>query len=131
MLRIFLCFFFLSLPLEGCYSQEQQGVESSKEDDGKYTWDFGKVKEGETATHTFILENGSNKDIRIKDVTSSCGCTASDLSTKIIFPGEEAKIGVRFNSKGYSGQVKQYVYVHTDDPINPIVRFIIKADVVK
>lgn len=130
MLRVFLFLFFLSLPLQGPYAQERQAV-SRTEDAAQHTWDFGKVKEGEVASHTFVLRNNSDKEVRINDVSSSCGCTASSVSTKIIFPGEEAKIEVKFNSKGYSGDVKQYVYVHTDDPVNPITRFIIKANVVK
>jgi hypothetical protein len=49
-------------------------------------------------------------------------------------PGEYAIIGiikVKLDTKGYSGPVKQFVYVRTDDIDNLLIKYIIKAEVVK
>ena len=137
MIRIVLLLVFLFSSLQLCYSAD--GVETagqvkqSPQDEmpESYTWDFGQVKEGEIPEHSFTLENKSDKTLTIKDVNTSCGCTASRVDKKILAPGEATTIDVKFKSKGYSGAVKQYVYVHTDSIDKPILKFTIKADVIK
>jgi hypothetical protein len=43
-------------------------------------FDFGKVKQGEVLKHTFSLKNDSTKNVlNIKNVHTSCGCTASEV----------------------------------------------------
>ena len=118
-----------------------------KETIDPYTWDFGQVREGQIVKHAFRLQNESDKTITIKDTHTSCGCTTSEIKKRVLRPGESAEIGVSFNSKGYSGEVKQFIYVNTDDIDtstslgingersrtidNPVIRFIIKAEVIK
>lgn len=97
----------------------------------KNTWDFGKVKEGQVFKHEFILKNDSDKALAIKGVNTSCGCTASQVKKKVLKPQESTSLEVTFNSKGYSGPVKQFVYVNTDDVDKPVIRFIIKAEVMR
>ncbi len=92
-----------------------------------FTWDFGKVKEGTILRHNFIFKNESEKNIKIKKLTSSCGCVVSYVKKKALAPQESAIIEVSFKTKGYSGQVSQFVYVNTDNPDNPIVKFTVRA----
>lgn len=96
-----------------------------------YTWDFGRVKHGEVAAHSFTLKNNSKKALKITAVNTSCGCTVSGVKKKILLPGESTPVEIKFNSKGYSGDIQQFTYVNTDDIDNPVIRFIIKAHVVK
>ncbi len=102
------------------YSQEENLV-----------WDFGQVKEGSISRHVFSLRNNPGNTLNIKEVSSSCGCTISKVRRRVLAPGEATSIEVSFNSKGYSAGTQQYVYVHTDSLDNPIIRFIIKANVIK
>ncbi len=137
MTKMILVLLFLFFPLRGCYAQNQgeiagKGAAASQtEIPDAYTWDFGQVKEGELLKHDFVLKNESDKTLTIKDVNTSCGCTISQVKKKILLPADSTAIEVRFDSKGYSGAAKQYVYVHTDSLDKPIIRFIIKADVVR
>ncbi len=94
-------------------------------------WDFGKVKQGEIAAHNFTLKNDSDKTLNIKSVNTSCGCTVSEVKKKVLLPGESTTLEVKFNSKGYSGNVQQFAYVNTDRTVDPIIRFTVKANVVK
>jgi hypothetical protein len=96
-----------------------------------FTFDFGKVKEGEVLKHEFILKNEASKILNIKDVNTSCGCTVSEVEKKSLSAGESTVIKVKFNSRGYSGPTQQYIYIHTDNLDNPVIRYIIKAEVVK
>jgi hypothetical protein len=95
------------------------------------SWDFGIVKEGQVLQHDFVIKNESGRELNIKDVNTSCGCTVSKAKNKTLKPQESTVIEVKFNSKGYSGKVKQYVYVNTDSLDNPLLRYIITAEVVK
>jgi hypothetical protein len=94
-------------------------------------WDFGQVKQGEVLKHDFLLKNDTVDVLKINSINTSCGCTASQADKQEILPGESATINVTFNSHGYLGEVKQFVYVNTDNADLSIVRFIIKAQVVK
>ena len=100
-------------------------------DESLYTWDFGKVQQGDIAKHNFTFKNETTATLHIKDINTSCGCTVSQVKKKTLLSGEETLIEVRFNSKGYSGGVKQFIYVHTDNLDKPLTRYIIKAEVVK
>jgi len=124
---------FLSFLIMACATQpDYQASESAPEQKADpYSWDFGQVKESEVLKHTFVLKNESEKTLTIKDVNTSCGCTASKVEKKILLPGESTQIEVRFKTKGYSGLTQQYIYVHTDSLDKSIIRFIIKADVIK
>ncbi|OGX46186.1 MAG: hypothetical protein A3G38_01675 [Omnitrophica WOR_2 bacterium RIFCSPLOWO2_12_FULL_51_8] len=125
-----LLFFFAAVP---AFTQDhpQPAAELVAPAADPNTYDFGQVREGSVQRHSFVLENKTAKVLTIKDTSTSCGCTASVVKDKTLKPGESTQIEVKFNSRGYSGQVKQFVYVATDDLDNPVVRYIIKADVVK
>lgn len=94
-------------------------------------WDFGKVKQGEVLKHDFLFKNKTLGILKITGVNTSCGCTASQSDKKTLKPGESTAIKVSFNSRGYSGAVQQYVYVNTDNVDSAIIKFVIKAEVVK
>ncbi|MDP2928206.1 MAG: DUF1573 domain-containing protein [Candidatus Omnitrophota bacterium] len=94
-------------------------------------WDFGKVKQGTVLKHDFILKNEVNDILRINNIHTSCGCTASESDKKSLMPQESTTIKVTFNSHGYSGPVTQFVYVHTDNTDLAIIKFTIKAQIVK
>jgi len=124
----------VSAQIPASSQSQEKSVEQSKakeQVDEKYTWDFGKAKEGDILTHTFILKNESSKTLNIKNVNTSCGCTTSEVKKTSLEPGESTDIEVKFNSKGYLGPVQKFIYVNTDDVDNPVIRLIIKADVIK
>ena len=96
---------------------------------GHDTWDFGKVKQGASLTYEFSFKNDGGTKLNIKNVETSCGCTAALVSANTVDPGQEGKIKVTFNAGGYSGPVAKYIYVDTDDPGQPRVQLKITADV--
>jgi len=104
---------------------------AEKEKTDLYLWDFGQVKEGAVLKHEFILKNETSDILEINNIHTSCGCAVSESSKKSLLPQGSTVITVSFNSKGYSGPVTQFVYVHTDNADIQIVKFTIKADVVK
>jgi hypothetical protein len=94
-------------------------------------WDFGQVQQGEVLKHDFLFKNETADVLKINSIKTSCGCTASQADKQEILPGESTKISVTFDSHKYLGEVKQFVYVNTDNADLSVVRFIIKVQVVK
>ena len=112
------------------FAQEAQGNLQSKASD-PYQWDFGRVKQGDILEHDFVLKNESSDILEIGNIHTSCGCAVSQASKKSLLPQDSTTIKVTFKTKGYSGSVKQFVYVHTDSADLSIVKFTIKAMIVK
>ncbi len=102
---------------------------AQEEESGPRVWDFGKIPAGTKAQHVFVFKNEGAQKLTIKNVSTSCGCTASKVDKTELKPGEETEINVTFNSSAYNGPVKQFVYVNTDSTTEPLVRFTVKADV--
>jgi Protein of unknown function (DUF1573) len=98
---------------------------------GANEWDFGRVNQGVVLKHDFTFKNETPGILKITGINTSCGCIASQAEKKSLPPGESAVINVAFNSKGYSGAVKQFIYVNTDNVGLPVIRFIVKAEVIK
>jgi hypothetical protein len=128
---LILLIFFAPLVLFSCVSTEQHNLNESNTAADTRIWNFGQVKEGVVLEHSFILRNSWDKPLAISGMHTSCGCTVSEAPKKNLLPGEHTPINVKFHTQGYSGMVEQYVYVHTDDAMEPIIKFSIKAELVK
>ncbi len=92
-------------------------------------FDFGDMVQGEKKEHTFSLTNNGKSDLIIRNVRSSCGCTAVAPSKKVIAPGETAPIKVTFDSRGKRGRQSKSITVITNDPKNPTATLRISSNV--
>jgi hypothetical protein len=90
---------------------------------------FGKIKQGAEASYEFVFRNDGDAPLTIKNVETSCGCTAALVSDRKVPPGKSGKIKVVFNSLGYAGEVTKYVFVDSDDPATPRAQLKISAAV--
>jgi hypothetical protein len=79
-------------------------------------WNFGKVKQGDVLSHEFVFVNEGDATLVIQKVSTSCGCTAALVSADKIQPGNEGRIEIKFDTRGYGGQVRKLVYVDSNDP---------------
>ncbi len=91
--------------------------------------DFGRLKQRETKTGEFIFRNVGNKDLKVSEIRSSCGCASGklDIKNKVVPPRGEGKIIVTFKSENYMGGITETIYLHTNDPENSRVPIKIKA----
>lgn len=96
-------------------------------------FDFGTVYEGATVIHIYKFKNIGQGVLKIKNIRSSCGCTAVSLTSKEIEPGGTGEIKATFNSKNFKVRITKKIYVHSNDPNEPIVTLeitgIVKVDV--
>jgi hypothetical protein len=93
------------------------------------SYDFGAMKQGDKKDYTFELSNDGKSDLMIRNVRSSCGCTAVAPSKKVIAPGETVPIKVTFDSKGKRGRQSKSVTVITNDPKTPTTTLRISSNI--
>jgi len=92
-------------------------------------WNFGKISQGKSVSHEFVFTNEGDAPLVIKKVSTTCGCTAALVSAEKIAPGAEGKIEVKFDTRGYGGQVGKLVYVDSNDPKEPQKQLEITAEI--
>ena len=91
--------------------------------------DFGKMEQGEVLTHIFVFKNEGDETLKIRKITTSCGCTAALLSDKEVVPGEEGEIKITFNTRGFEGKNTKYIDVESNDPAQPRKRLTVSAEI--
>ncbi|TVR70700.1 MAG: DUF1573 domain-containing protein [Marinilabiliales bacterium] len=93
-------------------------------------FNFGTLKQGETAEHSFLFTNTGESELIIRAVRSGCGCTAIDPEKTLLQPGDTSSIGAVFNSRGLRGRQSKTITVITNDPRNPVVVLRVTGEVV-
>ena len=83
------------------------------------SFDFGDIKPGTKNEHVFNMKNTGKMNLIIRDVKSSCGCTAVSPPKNIVGAGETVPLKVVFDSTGKSGRQNKTITVITNDPKNP------------
>ena len=79
-------------------------------------FDFREIPEGKTVENTFTILNKGRKDLIIRSVTASCGCTTEKLSSNTIPPGGTAELKVSFDSQQKTGMQNKIITVISNDP---------------
>lgn len=91
--------------------------------------DIGTMAQATTKEVEFKYRNEGKRDLNIRLVKPSCGCTAVQQGSMVIKPGQESSIKASFNSSAYEGKITKSIYVYTDDPKNSEVVLFLNADV--
>lgn len=85
-------------------------------------YDFGKVKEGDTVTHKFLLRNVGNEPLMVFKTKGSCDCIKAFHTEKPILPGKEAEIGVYFKTAGRKGPQVRTININMNtDPADATI----------
>lgn len=104
----FLCLFILLTCLGMLYPEP---VIQFKET----TLDFGEIQSGKVMDLKFEFENTGTGVLIIKNLSTSCGCTAAQLTKSEYMPGETGEIAVKYFSKGKRGRIREKITVATND----------------
>lgn len=91
--------------------------------------DFGVIKEGIIVSHVFKFSNIGKADLEIKDIRTSCGCTAAEPSKKIFKPGESGELKVSFDSKNRAGRTSRTITLVTNDKTEEYYTLTIYAEI--
>lgn len=93
------------------------------------TANLGKMPGSSSKEVEFSFSNTGKRDLIIRHVRSTCGCTAIQQGASTIKPGQSSSIKATFNSGGYKGRVTKAIYVYTNDPKNSEVVLMLNAEV--
>lgn len=83
------------------------------------THDFGTIVEGQIVKHKYEITNKGAAELKISNVRASCGCTAAKPDKMNLKPGEKTFVLVEFDSENRLGPQEKYVYVSSNDPVDP------------
>jgi hypothetical protein len=107
------------------------------------SFDFGNKDEGPDITHEFSFRNRGYSDLIIKNVGTSCGCTAAVCRKKgaspdsaaaypVTFePGEGGVIKVTYHTQGRPGHATKVITITSNDVSNPNIQVTINMTVVR
>jgi hypothetical protein len=82
------------------------------------THNFGNIKQGQKVEFDFKFKNTGKSTLKIRKISTSCGCTTIDPKDKEIKPGESSSIKAIFNSAGKYGTQNKSITIVTNDPKN-------------
>lgn len=90
--------------------------------------DAGTVAQGVMVDAVFDLVNEGDAPLSVKAVRPTCGCTVADFDREIA-PGATGQVKAKLDTKDFAGPISKSILVMTDDPQNPTVTLVIKADI--
>lgn len=96
-------------------------------------YDLGNLEEGGLYQRTFTIANSGDKPLEMKTLRVGCGCTT------IIYPKQKVKVPpgksieakFTFNTEGMEAEVIKYIYIESNDPIAPLIKVKLTAQVKK
>jgi hypothetical protein len=99
------------------------GVEPSK-------FDFGKALQNKTLRKEFSIRNLGSEDLVISNVSTTCGCTVTDLVTpKTLKPGASTPLTVSLETRTVVGKLERMVTIVSNDPEGKPLMLTVSADV--
>jgi hypothetical protein len=94
--------------------------------------DIGTMDPGTTKDVEFKFTNSGKRDLVIRYIRPTCGCTAIQQGgNSSIKSGESGTIKATFSSGSYKGKVVKAIYVYTNDPENSEAVLTFNADVIQ
>ena len=93
-------------------------------------FDFGRALPQKTLQKEFRIRNFGDQDLVIENISTTCGCTAALMESKVVKPGESSQLRVSLQTRDYRGRVVRSVLVRTNDPEAPITDIKLEANVV-
>jgi hypothetical protein len=98
----------------------------------KESHDYGRVLYGNSVKHQFVISNTGTQTLTIEKLHATCGCTRTMKGSSEIPPGGKTTLEAEFDTNGLRpGRKEKSIYVHSNDPIRPVVRLTLLADVVR
>jgi hypothetical protein len=77
-------------------------------------FEFKQVKSGTIVKALYRIKNIGKVEIKIKRISTSCGCTTVSKKPDKLSPGEIFNLEVDFNTRGLADQVIKTIYIETD-----------------
>ncbi|MDK2979285.1 MAG: hypothetical protein PWP52_1999 [Bacteroidales bacterium] len=94
-------------------------------------FNFGKVPFSQKQVEKeFVFKNTGKRDLIIRKIRTTCGCTTTNLEKKVLKPGESSSFNAVFKFGSRKGMQRKTIYVISNDPSNPEERLTISVEIV-
>ena len=91
--------------------------------------DFDNWSEEEKARAPHFMVDSTERNLIIRKIETTCGCTAVLPGQRVLLPGKEMDLNVIFHSAGRSGKQRKVITLFCNDPRKPIIQLIVKGEV--
>lgn len=91
--------------------------------------EMGEMFSGTIRTKKVIISNKGKTDLKLQRIDSDCTCTLLDPSKRILKPGEEVEVEVKYDSIHKEGVQVKRIQIYSNDPINPLTTIFVHATV--
>lgn len=92
-------------------------------------YDFGEVSPDSPLIHVFTIQNTGTATLNIERIRANCGCSSAAAQDLVIPPGSNTTVTVTHNLRQRLGAQRLSVFVHSNDPINPLFQLLCKGTV--
>ncbi|GMU93585.1 MAG: hypothetical protein AMXMBFR4_26430 [Candidatus Hydrogenedentota bacterium] len=97
----------LCVAVSGCADESRAQIVESGE-----VYEFGLQRQGTVLDHTFVWVNATGQPKEVREVRTTCGCTAAQIKAgTVIPPGERLELPVTLRLAGKKDDVESKVYV--------------------
>lgn len=100
-----------------------------KIDFSERVWDFGRVPQNVTVTHSFWIKNVGSDTLRDINVKTPCGCTKAPLKKTELAIGDSTELEISYNTGPSVSRERKYVEVSSNDIASGYNRLEITAEV--
>jgi hypothetical protein len=90
---------------------------------------FGTLREGEESKMIFKIQNVGERNLIIRKIETTCGCTAVLPGQRVLLSGKEMDLNVIFHSAGRSGKQRKVITLFCNDPRQPKIQLVVKGEV--
>lgn len=93
--------------------------------------DLGDLEQNQEVPFSFLITNEGNSDLRIRKVSTSCGCTVTQANADRIPPGGSLTLEGTFETESRTGIQHMVITLITNDPDQPTQRVFLNSVVKK
>ena len=93
------------------------------------TVEMGEMFSGAIRSKKVIISNTGKSNLKLQRIESDCTCTLIDPSKRILKPGENLEVTVKYDAVHKEGSQVKRVKIYSNDPINPLTTIFVYATV--
>jgi hypothetical protein len=93
------------------------------------SFDFGRAQQNRKLQKEFSIRNFGDADLEIRDVSTTCGCTAALMDSTTVKPGGTTPLRVSLETRTYRGRLVRSVLVRSNDPERPVLELRVEVEV--
>jgi hypothetical protein len=93
-------------------------------------YNFGVMDRHDKRSHEFVVRNEGQAPLTLVRGQTSCKCTTSNLVDDQLAPGAETRIRLEWTAAGADTSFEQSAQFTTNDPLRPVLSFLVYGTVV-